>query len=734
MHTSIPIKAKVGFWIFLTGFCFFYQSAFSQELVDSLRQVLTTASPQDTNRIHLLNDLAWELKFSDAEQARQYLEESVQLARQLDFRKGEGQALNNRGVVETIAGNYTLAIPFYEQALSIREQLGDRKGVASLYNNIGNLQEELGNYPAALENLKQSLRIRESLGDTLRMARATHNLSLVQERMGNYPEALDLSLRYLSTSELLGDQYEIANAHNQLGNIKTELERFDEAKAHYLQSLELRRELGDPYELAQSLQNLGNIQDDHGETAMDSAQYDQAKELYRSALDYYEQALTIYREAEDQEGISAAFNNIGLVYKNLGSYYKELDDLQAANAEWQRALDYLQQALALRQASEDRLGLIEVYNGLGDVYRRQGRFQLALKYTEDYLAIAEELGDQKFIQNAYKDLSRVYAAQKNYTKAFRFRKAYDELRYARLNEERTRQNSRREAIYGDEQKQREIERQEAALELQNARLREASILRNSLITGALLLLLLAALLYNRYRIKSRANQALAVKNSIIEQERERSDALLLNILPEATAEELKTHGKTSAQAYDSVTVLFTDFANFTQIASRLPAQQLVTILDECFRAFDKITTSYGIEKIKTIGDAYMCAGGLPHPNDTHAADVVRAALDMQAVVRDIAEKYPVQEQIVFKARIGIHTGPVVAGVVGSKKFAYDIWGDTVNTAARMESSGQVGKVNISQATYEQLDDRFVCIPRGKVAAKNKGEIEMFFVQEFSQRR
>ncbi|MCB9276210.1 MAG: hypothetical protein H6564_19365 [Lewinellaceae bacterium] len=212
------------------------------------------------------------------------------------------------------------------------------------------------------------------------------------------------------------------------------------------------------------------------------------------------------------------------------------------------------------------------------------------------------------------------------------------------------------------------------------------------------------------------------KNKIIEDERKRSEALLLNILPAAVAEELKINGKAPARHFKEVTVLFTDFKDFSRTASELAPQELVNALDECFRAFDEIVERHGLEKIKTIGDAYMCAGGLPQPNGSHASEVVAAGLEMQDWLSQ-AKDIPFAG-----ARIGVHTGPVVAGVVGAKKFAYDIWGDTVNIAARMESAGQAGRVNLSRSTFELVKEQFSCSHRGKVPAKNIGEVDMYFVE------
>jgi adenylate cyclase len=211
----------------------------------------------------------------------------------------------------------------------------------------------------------------------------------------------------------------------------------------------------------------------------------------------------------------------------------------------------------------------------------------------------------------------------------------------------------------------------------------------------------------------------------LKSEKKKSDDLLLNILPEEVAEELKQKGSSEAKFFDHVTVLFTDFVDFTKAGERMSPQELVDELHTCFKAFDDIVSQYGIEKIKTIGDAYLAVGGLPIAQEEHAINVVKAAREIRQFMT--ARKQAIGDNT-FEIRIGIHSGSVVAGIVGVKKFAYDIWGDTVNTAARMEQHGEKGKINISQATYELVKDRFVCTNRGAITAKNKGELSMYFVE------
>jgi adenylate cyclase len=230
--------------------------------------------------------------------------------------------------------------------------------------------------------------------------------------------------------------------------------------------------------------------------------------------------------------------------------------------------------------------------------------------------------------------------------------------------------------------------------------------------------------------KEKLEDEVLLRTAELRTEKKKSDDLLLNILPAEVAEELKEKGRADAKQFDEVTVLFTDFKNFTNVSERLTAQELVNEINYCYSEFDKIISKYGIEKIKTIGDAYMCAGGLPVPNKTNAVDTVSAAMEILDFMLKENEKRTRNGKTFFEIRIGIHTGPVVAGIVGIKKFAYDIWGDTVNIASRMESAGEPGKVNISGSTYVLLkdhSDKLEFLHRGKIVAKNKGEIDMYFV-------
>lgn len=281
------------------------------------------------------------------------------------------------------------------------------------------------------------------------------------------------------------------------------------------------------------------------------------------------------------------------------------------------------------------------------------------------------------------------------------------------------------------QQEREIQTQKTLIAEKELEKEKSDSLRNLLALVLAFMGVIALLFYARYRAKKRTANELQQKNKLVEAEQQRSNTLLLNILPPAIAEELKARNKVAARKYDQATVMFIDFKGFTHIAEQLSPEMLVEELDFCFSNFDRIIGQYRIEKIKTIGDAYMCASGLSDMNAS-PSDIVRAALEIQDFMLALKAERLNRGMPFFEARVGIHVGPVVAGVVGAKKFAYDIWGDTVNIAARMEEACEPGHVNVSEGAHWLAKYEFEWQYRGKVAAKNKGMMDMYYVTSVKQ--
>ena len=273
-----------------------------------------------------------------------------------------------------------------------------------------------------------------------------------------------------------------------------------------------------------------------------------------------------------------------------------------------------------------------------------------------------------------------------------------------------------------------IKEQESDLKWQESQLSLKNTQRNLFLALSAIVLLTALMLFMKWRATAKFNEELKLKNEEIAREKEESERLLLNILPRDVAEELKERGKVSTQYFDQVSVMFADFVEFSKISKRLSPGELVKTLDSLFRSFDTIIAKCEIEKIKTIGDAYMCACGIPTPRRNNADKLTAAAVDIQNYVEKWNEKRRIKGLPEFKIRIGIHTGPIITGVVGKHKFAYDIWGDTVNIASRLESASQPGMINVSESTAGLLSKKYKLESRGKVEVKNMDPLEMYYVQ------
>ena len=587
------------------------------------------------------------------------------------------------------------AFYFAQLQYDFAQSKGLKKQMAMGLNIQGVTFAIKGNYPIALDYFQRSLRINEEIGNKEGSSIALENIGNVYNQLGNDHRALDFFQRSLKINEAIGDKLRIAAFLHNIGNIYTNQNDYSKALEYHERSLKIKEEFDDKRETATSLIHIGNI-------------YVNQKD-YSRAIDYYQRSLSIYEENADKRGIGYSLSNIGFSYKEQGDYPK--------------ALDYYQRSLNIHKEVGNRKGISASLRNIGFIYSARNNYPQALKFCQNGLELAQEIKILKGQKEACQCLFDTYKALGNSDKALVYMEKMRAVEDSLQTEETAKKLNQME--FEKIMLQDSITKAEEARLVQvahEAEIRKKNLIRNWMIGSGILVLLLAAGFYNRW-------QYVRKSRDIISKEKERSENLLLNILPAEVAQELKEKGRANARDFDGVSVLFTDFISFTEVSEKLTALELVNEINHCFEAFDGITEKYGIEKIKTIGDAYMAVGGLPLPTHNSAKNTVLAALEMQDFIRIRKARLNAMEKNGFDMRLGIHTGPVIAGIVGVKKFQYDIWGDTVNTASRLESLGEAEKVNISHSTYTLLKDDpdFVFESRGKIEVKGKGEIEMYFV-------
>lgn len=585
----------------------------------------------------------------------------------------------------------TKAKRYGEEARDLADKIDFKKGKAYAYKALARSYFNQGNYPESVLQYQNSLALFDSIKFKPGIANILSNLGVTYFNAGDDTKAIDYYLQSLRISEEINDKMGIGRALNNIGGVyNNKPATEDKALEYFLKALAIFEELEYPDGIAIVSMNVGEI-------------YFKEK-LFDSAIKYFETSLTIYEESVD-----ATFP---LTF--LGSIYAEKN-------QFVKSYEYHNKSVQIAEGLNAKFELAQSLIGLAETQRMEGKISQSIKSYEQAIKFGEEVNAKKELKDAYDALSTMYASRGDYRKAFEYKTQLIGIKDSLYNNDNDKKIQQLQFNFDIEKKEAEIDLLNKDKALQDATIQRQKIINYAAGISGVLFLIVAVGSYSRYKFVKKTNK-------IIKHERDRSKELLLNILPEETAKELETSGHAKTRYYESVTVLFTDFKGFSTIAGKLKPQELVAELNDYFGKFDEIVEQFGLEKIKTIGDAYMCAGGIPVVNNTHPLNAVKAALAMQEYMqKKIAERKLKGEQG-WELRVGIHTGPIVAGVVGKKKYAYDIWGDTVNIASRMESSGEPGRVNISSTTYSFIKDQYECIHRGKISAKNIGEVDMYFVE------
>ena len=639
---------------------------------------------------------------NDPEKQKYYFLKALQASKRYNERRAAARIYEYLSTIKGI--DFNTAIIYNKKALAEYKVLNNKIKYRAILRNIAGLYSNHAMYCEAADNYMKALTLAEKEKDTIEIIDGYRYLALMYKGKGDDNKALIYYLKLLPVLQKnSGSLSFLGDVHSEIGDLYYNKKDYRQGLYHFKKSLEYFKnsyplviayvKISKVYKATGNMKNselsiniaiavnkpeANSITKMINYTTIAEAEYNMYK--YNDAISHYQMAFAIGLQFEPLEQQPELLQIISLARANTGVCYFMLAKQDNVNSTslTKKGINFLEQA-------------VPAFKSLND-------FKDTSTYSKQLSNAYELLGDHAKALNSYKD--------------------YIKNRDTIISIAKEEQFARRESEYEYGKKESLLKaKQQIAIEKEQAN-------RNYAFAGVGILVLVsggAGVAYTRKR----------KDNRIIAREKKRSDDLLLNILPAEVAEELKASGEAHAQQHETVSIIFTDFVGFTKLSEKLTPTELIAELNYCFKAFDNITTKYNIEKIKTIGDSYMAVSGLPTANADHALNAVKAALEIRDFIVAYKEQREQQGKVSFEMRIGINSGEVVAGIVGIKKFAYDIWGDAVNIASRMETNGYPGKVNISETTYNLVKDHYDTEYRGELDAKGKGLIKMYFAESKS---
>lgn len=702
-----------------------------QAKIDSLIAELEIAK-EDTNKVNLYKSLSSEFSNIDPNKGLEYGNLGLDLAKKIKWRQGIAESYKYIGINYSTISKFDLSIENFQKSLKIHEELKNPQGRANLYNNLGVINMMLSKYSKSLYYYEKSLKIEEELGNKKGIATSLDNIASIYFYKSDYINTLKFSLKALQMRREIGNKFDIAASLFNLGLIYNSLSDYTKALKSFQESLKLSEEIDDIVGVSKCLGSIGQVHF--------------FQENYTKALKYLEKSLTKKEELGDSHGIAVAYSVIGQTYLK--------------QSEYQKALGYFKKALKIRQDIKDNRGIALSLNNIGKIYHKLLDYSNALEYLQNSYKINNELGEKINIANSQGNIGLVYLSLSqdsvnlkkseinefiSLNKDINLNKAilnlesaisiYDEIGELDAKSQFSLGLANAYKLKGNYKKA--LESYEDFKKLQDSvfnidkekeianltAVREKEVAEKELVISQL---------ENNQRKKESyllygGLGLLAFVVLIIFRQRRQSEKLLLNILPAKIAKRLKKRKADIADDIENASTVFIDLVGFTAYSKDKKASDVVKMLNQIFSRIDKLVLKHGLEKIKTIGDGYMAAAGVPEYQEDHTKRAADFALDVHKEL----EKFNSENGTDISARIGIESGPMVAGVIGDMKFIYDLWGDTVNTASRMESTGTPNKVHITENFKLELENHrngFVFSEPVEIDIKGKGKMKTYYIE------
>lgn len=583
-------------------------------------------------------------------------------------------------------------IKYGEQGVELAEEIGWEKGLADNYSSLGiNYGFGKSDFPKAIEYFEKALTVFEKIGPRKNVASTLGYIGFIYRNQSEYAKALDYYQRSLVIFEKLDNKDGVAANLGNIGMIYELKNDFTRALEYYRKALVINEETGSKNGEAATLSNIGVVY--------------LSDKNYKNALTNFEKSAVLFEQVGNKNGVGSSIGNIGITYQEQGEYYKAIENYNNAANIYRELGSMTNLALILGnigdfylKISQDSILKNIKYETELVSLNKSVNLERSIDYYNQAITMLEEIGELDSRSKFIKGLSNAYSEKGEFKISLEKFKEFVTLNDSVFSAKTNTAIANLEAIRENDIKDKEIK-------IKDLKITQSKNERWALIGGAI---------------------AVSIVAFVIFRQRRKSEQLLLNILPMKIAKRLKKKERLIADDIECASIVFIDLVGFTNYSKDRKASEVLQMLNDVFDKIDSLIIKYGLEKIKTIGDGYMAAAGVPEPCDDHAAKATNFSLDVHIVI----DKVNQEKNLGITARVGIESGPIVAGVIGDMKFAYDLWGDSVNTASRMESTGTPGLVHISQNVKRELDrttDQFRFDELPPMIVKGKGEMLTYMV-------
>lgn len=664
------------------------------EKIDSLLNELPTAQG-DTNEVTIFIELSSMYAFQDAEEGIKYGKKGVQLAKHLGWNRGLAQCYTHLGSCYYVKGEFSTAIDYLNKSLKINTEIGETEEAAVNLGNLGILFRMQGKLSKALEYYILAMKKNEENNDDSNLAMNINNIASIYELQGNYSKALEYYFKALEINETQNNKLNIIANLVNIGSLYKEIGKYDKALAHTKKALEIAEEKKYKRRIVAVLSSIGSLY--------------ASNNSYDSAMVYFQRTIEMNIDLKANRDLGSNYSNIGNLKLKQEKYIEAVKNYQKSLNKFKKYGSELDIALVNINLASIYIDLLDTNSYVKESDRRRyiksvgniPELNKILEMLYQAQAVSEEQKAIKSLSISHKLLYKANLMRGNHKEALSNYKQFTILKDSINTESNSDKIAKLEKAREDDLKQKEIEKQKLKIEEQEKR--ERLILYFSI--G--FIIVMSAVMFVIYRLLKR------------------SDKLLYNVLPVSIAKRLKNKEHPISDYFSQASIVFIDIINFTEMAKNEDPRKVVETLNNIFTHYDIIAKKYGLEKIKTIGDSYMAAAGIPEVQQDNSYRAIQMALEVKELMKD----YKSAEGNNIEVRIGLDCGPVVAGVIGENKFIYDMWSDAVNTASRMETSSKAGKVHITEHfknTISQYDD-FEYVERGEIEIKGKGKMKTYFV-------